>query len=65
MSKRRAANTVNRMEIFQKKNLSVPKTKIDSIIVLVKATRSLTLENEITGATAIRRPHWRKEINVL
>ena len=62
MSKRRAANTVNRMEIFQKKrNLSVPKTKIDSIIVLVKATRSLTLENEMTGATAIRRPHWRKE----
>jgi hypothetical protein len=51
MSKRRAANTVNRMEIFQKKrNLSVPKTKIDSIIVLVKATRSLTLENEITGS---------------
>jgi len=39
MSKRRAANTVNRMEIFQKKrNLSLPKTKIDSIIVLVKAT---------------------------
>jgi hypothetical protein len=50
------------MEIFQKnRNLSVPKTKIDSIIVLVKATRSLTLENEMTGATAIRRPHWRKE----
>jgi len=62
MSKRRAAKTVNRMEIFQKKrNLSVPKTKIDSIVVLVKATRSLTLENEMTGATAIRRPHWRKE----
>ena len=49
MSKRRAANTVNRMEIFQKnRNLSVPKTKIDSIIVLVKATqggRKLALEH--------------------
>ena len=40
MSKRRAANTVNRMEISQKnRNLSVPKTKMDSIIVLVKATQ--------------------------
>ena len=62
MSKRRAANTVNRMEIFQKKEEPVcTETKIDSIVVLVKATRSLTLENEMTGATAIRRPHWRKE----
>ena len=62
MSKKRTTNAVNRMDIFQKnRNLSVPKTKIDSIVVLVKATRSLTLENEMTGATAIRRPHWRKE----
>lgn len=40
MSKKRTANTVNRMEISQKnRNLSVPKTKMDSIIVLVKATQ--------------------------
>jgi hypothetical protein len=45
MSKRSAANTVDRMEIFQNnRNRSVPKTKIVSIVVLVKAISWLTPE---------------------
>jgi hypothetical protein len=66
MSKRKAANTVDRMEIFQNDgNLSGPKPKIDSIIVMMKAISRLTLERGMTAATAIRSRIGARKITAL
>jgi hypothetical protein len=54
MSKRRTADTVNRMGIFRKnRNLSVPETKIDSIMVLVRPPREAEPRPLITEISAI------------
>jgi hypothetical protein len=66
MSKRKAANTVDRMEFFQNEgNQSGPKTKIVSIIVMMKAISRLTLERGMTAATAIRSRIGARKISAL
>jgi hypothetical protein len=54
------------MEIFQADgNLSGPKPKIDSIIVMMKAISRLTLERGMTAATAIRSRIGARKITAL